>query len=118
MLKIDYHKQKYLVTAFLCGLSVLLFGRNFYASIIITIFQILLIFLLILRNKLIDAIVMFTVFLSMSLEFEYTSGNFFGLKSFRILGISVAVWIIFVLFAAVFMNYNYDRCKKDRKSVV
>lgn len=111
MLKIDYHKQKYLVTAFLCGLSVLLFGRNFYASIIITIFQILLIFLLILRNKLIDAIVMFTVFLSMSLEFEYTSGNFFGLKSFRILGISVAVWIIFVLFAAVFMNYNYDRCK-------
>lgn len=112
--KLDYNQQKYLQVAILCGIQTLLFSRNMYLSILVIAVQISYLLYLLACRKLIEAVVVYTIFLCMSLEFEYITGDFYGLKSFRVLGITIAVWIIFILFGATIVHYCNNRKRVNR----
>lgn len=113
-LKLNHDQCKYLFAAILCGIQTLLFSRNKYISIIVTVIQISYLLYLLARKKLSEAVVMFTIFLCMSLEFKYTTGDFYGLKSFRFFGITIAVWIIILLFVATIVHYCNHRKRFSR----
>lgn len=112
--KLNHNQRKYLLVAILCGMQTLLFSRNIYLSTLVIAIQISYLLYLLACRKLSEAVVMFTIFLCMSLEFEYITGDFYGLKSFRVFGITIAVWIIFILFGATIVHYCTNRKRFNR----
>ena len=95
---IGKNEAKYLLVALATGLINMLFADNLYIELGFVGIQVVVVVYFTLKNQIDNAIGLFTIFLSMSFEYSYTVGDFYGLKSFRIAGITIAVWIIFVFF--------------------
>lgn len=101
-------ETKYLLIAMICGIINMLFSNNLYIEWGFVGIQIIFVVYFILKNQIDNAIGLFTIFLSMSFEYSYTVGDFYGLKSFRIAGITIAVWIVFLFW--LHSLFHSERC--------
>ena len=101
-------EAKYLLIALTCGIINMLFSNNLYIELFFVGVQVIFVVYYILKNQIDNAIGLFTIFLSMSFEYSYTVGDFYGLKSFRFVGITIAVWIVFLfLLHSIFHSERY-----------
>lgn len=108
--------QKYIVVAVLYGLFILFFNQNYWANILVLGLQILVFVYLLIKKDFEQYMALYLIFSSMSLEFEYMSGEFYGWKNFRILGITVAMWFILPLFFVAL--YNILQIKRIKKTQI
>lgn len=101
--------SQYCIIAISYGIFILLFYQNYIVNLVVLMFQIAYFVYLLLKKRYVDYLAMYIIFSSMSLEFEYMSGEFYGWKTFRFMGITVAMWFILPLFGIAVINILANR---------
>lgn len=108
----DIIHKNYILLAIVYGAFVILF-RDFLAiNLLFIIFQIVYFFALIINKEYVKYLSIYIIFSSLSLEFEYLHGAFYGLKTIRLLGISASIWLILPLFIVSLVNVAFSVRKK------
>lgn len=94
----DKQLKVHIASALAYSLFILLFYQDYYFNLLMIFIQAICFFLLFLKGRFAEYLAFYLIFSSLSLEFEYMSGTFYGWKSIRFMGISVAVWLLMPLF--------------------
>ena len=114
----DIRLRNYCVISIAYGVFILLFHQSYIINFLTLLFQVIYFAFLILKKKYSDYLVLYLIFSSMSLEFEYMSGQFYGWRTFRLFGISASMWLILPLFTVALINIFLKRkikfCEKNK----
>lgn len=126
MVRIVYKKNviceigqyNYFFWCFLSALCNMLFYQEVILSVCFMAVQVLILLLLFCKQQYLEYLCYYIVFISTSLEYPYYYGveSVYGLKGFRIFGISVGTWCLMPLFIiAIINNYKNRRQRNQGK---
>lgn len=108
----------YLIIAILYGIFILFCNNIYFVNVLVVGLQFLFFTYCFIKRRWEQYISLYIIFSSMSLEFEYMSGQFWGWKSIRFLEITVSVWFLLPLFLEAIVHMVRDKIQVNRTNKV